>query len=101
GGEKWKVIRCANVPFLLAIVLKIEYNIFIKSQILEAVKMKYISPKEAAEIWGISQRRVTILCSENRIVGVTRVGNAWLIPKDSDKPIDARRTRYSAETRNI
>ena len=29
--------------------------------------MDYISAREAADKWGISQRRVAVLCSENRI----------------------------------
>lgn len=52
--------------------------------------MDYISVKEAAEKWGISVRRVQILCEENRIDGVLRMGRMWLIPKDAEKPIDGR-----------
>lgn len=50
----------------------------------------YISAKEAATKWGISQRRVAVLCSENRIANVTMVGNMWLIPAKAAKPEDAR-----------
>jgi DNA adenine methylase len=32
--------------------------------------MNYMSAKEAAQLWGISQRRVAILCSEQRIPNV-------------------------------
>ena len=56
--------------------------------------MEYISAKEAANKWGISQRRVAILCSENRIKNATMLGNMWLIPSSAKKPIDARSTRY-------
>lgn len=31
--------------------------------------MEYMSAPQAAEKWGISERRVQILCSENRIPG--------------------------------
>ncbi len=51
--------------------------------------MKYMTPKEAAKKWGISQRRVHTLCKEGRINAV-RHGWAWVIPEDEDKPIDAR-----------
>ena len=34
--------------------------------------MEYISVKEAAEKWGISERRIQRLCSEDRIKGVIR-----------------------------
>ena len=53
--------------------------------------MDYISAKQAAEQWGISMRRVQKLCSENRIPGVARVSRDWLIPRDAEKPADARR----------
>lgn len=56
--------------------------------------MEYMSAKEAAEKWGISQRRVAVLCSENRVEEATMVGNMWIIPKNAEKPIDARSLRY-------
>ena len=57
--------------------------------------MEYMSAREAADKWGISQRRVAILCSENRIDNAAMVGNMWIIPTTAKKPIDARTTRYS------
>jgi DNA adenine methylase len=56
--------------------------------------MKLISAHEVAEKWGISQRRVSALCSENRIAGAVMVGNMWVIPEGAKKPDDARKTRY-------
>ncbi len=52
--------------------------------------MDYISASQAAEKWGITVKRVQVLCRENRIQGVGRVGREWLIPKDAQKPADAR-----------
>lgn len=52
--------------------------------------MEYMSCPEAAKKWGISERRVQILCRENRIPGVSKLGYMWLIPKDAEKPIDGR-----------
>ncbi|MEW5953341.1 MAG: hypothetical protein AB1815_06270 [Bacillota bacterium] len=52
--------------------------------------MKYMTPKEAAEKWGISQRRVHTLCLEGRIRDAKRHGWIWLIPETSPKPADAR-----------
>jgi hypothetical protein len=52
--------------------------------------MDYITAKEAAEKWGISQRRVQLLCEQGRVAGAVRLGWAWAIPKESDKPADAR-----------
>lgn len=57
--------------------------------------MEYMSAKEAANKWGISQRRVAVLCSENRIRNATMIGNMWLIPSASPKPVDARSIRYT------
>ena len=56
--------------------------------------MEYMSAKEAADKWGISQRRVAVLCSEQRIADAVMVGNMWIIPVNAEKPIDARSTRY-------
>ena len=45
--------------------------------------MEYLSISQTAEKWGLSKRRVQVLCSENRIPGVMRVGsylNDWIIP---------------------
>ena len=56
--------------------------------------MEFMSAKEAADKWGISQRRVAVLCSENRIADATMVGNMWIIPGNAEKPIDARSLRY-------
>jgi len=56
--------------------------------------MEVMSAREAADRWGISQRRVAVLCSENRIENAKMLGNMWLIPSNAEKPIDARSTRY-------
>ena len=56
--------------------------------------LSYISAKEAAEKWNISQRRVAILCSEDRISGAMMVGNMWIIPANAEKPIDKRTVCY-------
>jgi len=54
---------------------------------------QYITAREAAEKWNISQRRVSILCSENRIPGVAMLGNMWIIPNNAEKPEDARKIK--------
>lgn len=53
--------------------------------------MKYITASEAADKWNISQRRVQILCNQGRIEGVFKLGDAWAIPKEAEKPSDKRR----------
>ena len=57
-------------------------------------QVQYISANEAAEKWNISHRRVNTLCSENRIPNVVKIGQMWLIPVDSEKPIDGRTKKY-------
>ena len=52
--------------------------------------MKYLSTFEAAEKWGISHRRVNVLCNEGRIIGAQRAGSRWIIPENAEKPADAR-----------
>lgn len=52
--------------------------------------MKLLSAKQAGELWGISARRVALLCKENRIPGAQMIGNSWVVPADAQKPEDAR-----------
>lgn len=52
--------------------------------------MKFITTTEAGKKWGLSSRRIGVLCSEGRIAGVQKVANTWLIPEDAEKPTDAR-----------
>ena len=56
--------------------------------------MEYRSVAQMAEQWGVSDRRVRILCQQGKISGAIRKGRAWLIPADAEKPIDGRTTRY-------
>ena len=51
---------------------------------------------QAAEQWGISDRRVRILCQHGKIEGVIQKGRAYLIPCDAVKPIDGRTLRHKA-----
>lgn len=51
---------------------------------------QFITLKEAAEKWGISERRIRILCTEGRVEGATKMGPMWVIPADSVKPEDKR-----------
>lgn len=52
--------------------------------------MEYISVKDAAEKFNISERRVQKLCEEKRIDGATMISNVWAIPHTAVKPFDAR-----------
>ena len=50
----------------------------------------YITVKEASSKWGISERRIRVLCSEGRIPGAYQEGRGWMIPIDAEKPVDGR-----------
>lgn len=63
--------------------------------------MEYMSANEIANKWGISQRRVAVLCSEGRIEKARIMGNMWLIPANAKKPIDARSLRYKGKENNL
>ena len=52
--------------------------------------MSYLSVSQTAEKWGISTRRIQILCGEGRIPGAMRIGAFWAIPDNAEKPTDAR-----------
>lgn len=55
--------------------------------------MDYIKVTQAAQNWGLSDRRVRILCEQGKIEGVKREGRAYLIPIDAKKPADGRSLR--------
>jgi modification methylase mvaI len=56
--------------------------------------------KKAAEIWSISERRLTKLCNENRIPGAQKFGWSWAIPEDAEKPYDGRRKKVSQKNKD-
>ena len=62
--------------------------------------MKFITTTVAGKKWGLSSRRIGVLCSEGRIAGVQKVANTWLILEDAEKPTDARikSGKYRKET---
>lgn len=45
---------------------------------------------EASEKWNISGRRIRKLIQDGRISGAEKIGTTWIIPDDTDKPIDLR-----------
>ena len=50
----------------------------------------YMTIKEAAIKWGISDRRVRTLCQEGKVEGAYKEGRIWQIPIISEKPSDGR-----------
>jgi hypothetical protein len=54
------------------------------------MESEWISPKQAAERWGITERQAQSLCTQGKMLDVARIGRIWLIPKDAPKPPDGR-----------
>lgn len=50
----------------------------------------FMTVKQAASKWGISDRRIRVLCSQGKIPGAYQEGRGWKIPIDADKPADGR-----------
>ena len=51
---------------------------------------KYMTTKEVSEKWGITERRINVLCKEGRISGAYKENNRWFIPNNVSKPVDKR-----------
>ena len=62
--------------------------------------MEYLNITETAEKWGISPRRLQTLCANGKVEGATRFGKVWIIPKNTQKPVDGR-TKASKESNAI
>lgn len=52
--------------------------------------MNTMTVADAAQRWGISERRIAVLCKEGRIKGAYKQGKSWVIPADAQRPADAR-----------
>ncbi len=54
--------------------------------------MNYLTCKQIAQIWDCTPRRVQELCKKGAILGAVRHGREWLIPPNTPKPADGRKT---------
>jgi len=52
--------------------------------------VEYMTTKEAADKWGIKIRQVQSLCEKGQIESATRLGVMWVMPKETQKPVDGR-----------
>ena len=43
--------------------------------------MDLMNTEEASELWGISTRRVQVLCDNGKVSDAMRLGNMWVIPQ--------------------
>ena len=56
----------------------------------EVIIMEFMTTKEAALKWNISERRIRQLLQDGRVEGTVKVGNNWNIPINANKPADKR-----------
>ncbi len=50
----------------------------------------YMTIKETAEKWDVTERWVQTLCAKEKIDGALKFGGVWAIPKDAERPNDGR-----------
>lgn len=62
------------------------FSIFWREKMIDG----YMNISEASSKWGVSTRRVQVLCKQGRIAGASKFGREWAIPIDADKPRDNR-----------
>ena len=55
--------------------------------------MEYMTVTQAAEKWGLSSRRVRLLCAQGAIGGVKREGRLYMIPAAAARPVDRRKVK--------
>lgn len=54
------------------------------------LESELMTTNEAAELWGITVRRVQVLCENGKVKGAVRMGRTWIIQKGTPKPVDGR-----------
>lgn len=54
------------------------------------MEQQYRSIKEIAEEWGVTPRRVQMLCTAGKLAGAKKISNVWMVPADVERPIDNR-----------
>ena len=64
------------------------------------MELDWISPFQASEKWGITERQVQSLCKQAKIENVVKLGRSWLIPKDAARPIDGRTKQAKEQAKN-
>jgi hypothetical protein len=63
-----------------------------------SLEAELMTTAEAAEIWGISTRRVQVLCDKGKVMGAVRMNRTWIIPRGTVKPIDGRTKLAKSKT---
>ena len=58
----------------------------------------FLTTQQIASLWGISDRRVRVLCGEGKIPGVYKDGKSYKIPADAVKPADGREKKTAKDS---
>lgn len=61
--------------------------------------MEYMTVREAAGKWNVSERQVQKYCAQGRIDGAGKFGASWRIPVSACKPEDPRGNKVKEETK--
>ena len=59
----------------------------------------YLSVKEIAKRWGVSNTWISTLCKQGRIKGAIKDGKTWKIPQNAIKPIDKRLIKRASKAK--
>ena len=49
--------------------------------------MNFISLKDAAQKWNVSEKYIAVLCRNGRVVGAKKIGRRWYVPEE--RPFDS------------
>lgn len=60
--------------------------------------MEYLTVRETARKWNLSDRMVQQFCTAGRIPGAQKFGNSWAIPADAEKPQGVQPAQKQEET---
>ena len=93
---------CGNLYFLFSYFLWLfcrYWYIIYSSQGKEVAIMGYLTVKDIAQKWEISERSVRNYCQNGRITGAFLIGKTWSIPDNANKP--SRKPRKSQLPRTL
>lgn len=87
----------AETRSIFAVIGKNAYIYTVISAIIAVIgkTMKYLSVKETARKWGISERSVRNYCAAGRVQGAFLTGKTWSIPADAQMPERSNKKHYS------
>lgn len=50
----------------------------------------YVTVSEMAKKWRVKPRTIQMMCLKGKIDGAQKIGNMWMIPVETDRPVDER-----------